>query len=315
MPKKTNFQEKFANSISAISAATSLVRKTISKQTSKKPIVKKVVKPKATKTPKTSLISKVRKLINNPILQTIGQNIIEISTQNNLSIYTHNICWTQSKTNHIRIAEKIQTLEPDIVCLQEVVFQNQCEIFNLPKYYKSIAASSGERIVKGGLAIFSKKEPLSVNFIKFEKQGKLFGQQLAERQLEKGFLIVEFADYIIINTHLVADHSDKWTEKSLKHTTDQCNQMLKFIFEMKSSKQIIITGDLNFIPSTKSYESLIKVGLNDLTNKIPYTFVTKKAKLDYILSTNKVVSHKSRVIRFTHQEPSDHLALFSQIVY
>jgi exonuclease III len=311
MPKKTNLKEKFANSISAISAATSLVRKTIAK----KPGTKKVAKPKATKTPKTSLISKVRKLINNPILQTIGQNIIEISTQNNLSIYTHNICWTQSKTNHIRIAEKIQTLEPDIVCLQEVVFQNQCEIFNLPKYHKSIAASSGERIVKGGLAIFSKKEPLSVNFIKFEKQGKLFGQQLAERQLEKGFLIVEFADYIIINTHLVADHSDKWTEKSLKHTTDQCNQMLKFIFEMKSTKQIIITGDLNFIPNTKSYESLAKVGLNDLTNKIPYTFITKKVKLDYILSINKVVSHKSRAIRFTHQEPSDHLAVYSQIVY
>jgi endonuclease/exonuclease/phosphatase family metal-dependent hydrolase len=312
MPKKTNLQEKFANSISAISAATSLVRKTISKQTSKKLITKKVAKPNASKTPKSSLISKVRKLINNPILQTIGQNIIEISTQSNLSIYTHNICWTQSKTNHIRIAEKIQTLEPDIVCLQEVVFQNQCEIFNLPKYHKSVAASSGERIVKGGLAIFSKKEPLSVNFIKFEKQGRIFSQQLAERQLEKGFLVAEFEDYLIVNTHLTSPHS-KSTVDTLKVYDSQVQQIL--LLTKNVTKQLFLVGDLCFTNNSDKFKNIIKPNFIDLTVRVPYTFLKWKTKNDFILSIKSVTRHKSRAIRFTHQEPSDHLALFSQIVY
>lgn len=309
MPKKTNLQEKFANSISAISAATKMVRKTITKTETKKPVAKKSIKPKI------NIIANVKKFISNPILQTIGQNIIDLNNQNNLSIYTHNICWTQSKSNHIRIAEKIELLEPDIVSLQEVVFQTQSEIFNLPKYHKSIAASSGDLIVKGGIAIYSKKVPLCVDFIKFEKQGKIFSPQLAERQLVKGFLVAEFDDYLIVNTHLVADQSKKWTESKLKHTNEQFIQLLEFIKATGKDKPIFIMGDMNFAPANDSYKKGISSGLTDLTKKLPYTYINKKMKLDYIWATKQVASHKSRTIRYTHQEPSDHLGVYSQIVY
>jgi exonuclease III len=308
MPKKTNLQEKFANSISAISAATKLVRK------------KLTTKPKLIKKPSSrkmgpSMISKMKKLINNPIIKTIGLNILEINTQKTLNIYSHNICWTQSKINHIRIAEKIELLQPDVVCLQEVVFQRESEIFNLSKYHKSVAASSGDRIVKGGLAIYSKVKPICIDFIKYEKQGKIFSPQLAERQLEKGFLVAEFEDYLIVNTHLVADQSKKWTEPKLKHTNEQFSQLLDFIKTTGKAKPILITGDMNFAPTNDSYKKAEIIGLVDLTKNLPYSYINKKIKLDYIWSTKSVSSYKSRTIRYTHQEPSDHLAVYSQIVY
>jgi exonuclease III len=305
MPRKTKLSEKISNSITA---ATKLVRtKLIPKST----VVKKPLAKKAG----PSVVSRMRKLINNPIIRNIGLNLLEFNTQNSLSIYTHNICWTQSKVNHIRIAEKIQTLQPDIVCLQEVVFQTQSEIFNLSHYHKSIAQDSGKRIVKGGLAIYSKIKPICVDFIKFEKQGKIFSPQLAERQLEKGFLVAEFEDYLIINTHLVADQSKKWTEPKLKHTNVQFDQLLKFINEVGKVKPVFIAGDLNFCPTNKSYKKAIQSNLGDLTVKLPYTYIDKKIKLDYILSNKQISNYKTRTIRFAHQEPSDHLAIYSQIVY
>ena len=310
MPKKTSLTQKISNSIAAISTATKLVGKNIRKQTIKKPAVKKKSKSKI------SLISSAKKLINNPILQAIGQKLIEINTQNELTIYTHNICWTQSKVQHIRIAEKIESLQPDIVCLQEVVFQSQSEIFSLPRYHKSVAHSESNTIVKGGLVIYSKKNPLCVNFIKFEQQGKIFSPQLAERQLEKGFLVVEFEDYLVINIHLVADHSKKWLENKLKSNSNQIEEFINYIQNMNFTKPIIICGDLNFTPLNNSYKKLLAVlDLTDFTIKLPYTFIEKKVKLDYIITNQPISSYKTRTIRFTHQEPSDHLAVYSQIVY
>jgi Endonuclease/Exonuclease/phosphatase family len=305
MPKKTNLSEKITNSISA---ATKLVRTRMNSnpKIDKKPIAKKSG---------PSMVSRMKKLINNPIIQTIGLNILEFNMQNNLSIYSHNICWIESKINHIRISEKIQTLRPDIFCLQEVVFQTQSEIFNLPHYHKSIAQDSGKRIVKGGLAIYSKVKPICIDFIKFEKQGKIFSPQLAERQLEKGFLVAEFDDYLIINTHLVADPSKKWTESKLKYTIAQFDQLLEFTKLTGNIKPIFIIGDMNFTPKNDSYKKAIGLGLIDITPKLPYTYIGKKTKLDYIWSTKLVSSFESRTIRFTHQEPSDHLAVYSKIAY
>ena len=307
MPKKTSLTQKISNSIAAISTATKLVGKNIRKQTTKKPAVKKTTKSKI------SLIGSAKKLINNPILQAIGQKLIEINAQNELTIYTHNICWTQSKPNHIRIAEKIETLQPDIICLQEVVFQSQAEIFNLPRYYKSIAESSSKRIVKGGLAIYSKKNPLCVNFIKFDQQGRVFSQQLAERQIEKGFLIVEFENYLIINTHLVADHSKTWIESKVKQNSLQLEQLIEFVKNLNSTKQIYICGDFNITPKNKIYKLIKESNYTDLTSKLPYTFIAKKAKLDYIVTNKTLSSYKTRAVHFTNQEPSDHLAILCKI--
>lgn len=303
MAKKIKLSEKISNSIFA---ATKLVR---TRLTSKP----KVVKKPNTRKVGPSVMSRVQKIISNPIVQGIGLNLLELNNRNKLSIYTHNICWTRSKLNHLRIAQKIQSLQPDIVCLQEIVFQAQSEIFNQVHYHKSIAQDSGKRIVKGGLAIYSKVKPICVDFIKFEQQGKIFSPQLAERQLEKGFLVAEFKDYLVINTHLVADQSKKWTEPKLKHTNAQFEQLLEFIQLTKSTKPVFVVGDLNFCPINDSYKKAIESGLIDISTKIPYTYTEKKMKLDYIWSTKSSLNFKSQIPRFTQQEPSDHFAIYSLV--
>jgi exonuclease III len=301
MPKSNiTLKEKITRSI-----------RTITKIMTPKPKVKKSSASK----PKNSIINKsnikkVRNFVANPLVQQIGLKLFNLARQSGLTIYTHNICWTESKLNHIRIAEKLETLQPDIFCLQECVFQSQSEIFNLPKYHKSIANSSGNTIVKGGLAIYSKHKPICIDFIKFKKQGRIFSQQLAERQLEKGFLVAEFESYLIINTHLVADHSKKWLDNKLKSNTNQVNELLQYIQTMNFTKPLIVCGDLNFTPKNNSYESMINSGLKDLSTKIPYTFITKKAKLDYIFSNLEINKFSAKSIKYSSISPSDHLAIF-----
>jgi endonuclease/exonuclease/phosphatase family metal-dependent hydrolase len=58
-----------------------------------------------------------------------------------IKIYNHNIRWSSSKKQNLEIANKIQFLQPDIVCLQEVALEKQAKLFNLEgytAYYSSI---------------------------------------------------------------------------------------------------------------------------------------------------------------------------------
>ena len=307
MPKKIKLSENIAKSLSVISIASKSVRKKLT-------LNSKVIRKRVFTSTKPSLFSNLKKFINHPVVKTIGLNILTSNKKSSFSIYNHNICWTQSKANHTRIAKKMQTLQPDIICLQEIVFQTQFKIFNLANYHRSIAPGSGKRVVRGGLAIYSKKMPLCVNFVKFIDQGKIFSPQLAERRLEKGFLVAEFSDYLIINTHLVADQTKKWTELKLKHTNAQFEQLLNFIKETGDAKPIFIAGDLNFCPTNDSYQNATQLDLVDLTSKIPYTYIDKEVKLDYIWTTKSNTEFKTRLVRFNYKEPSDHLAIYSQIL-
>lgn len=301
---KTTLKERIAKSIDSITKIM-----TPNKLKLKKNVAPKIKKPILT----ISNIKKVRNFVGNPLVQQIGLKLFDLATQSALTIYIHNICWTQSKLNHIRIAKKIETIQPDIFCLQECVFQSQSEIFNLSKYHKSIAKSNSNKIVKGGLAIYSKHKPICVDFVKFKKQGRIFSQQLLERQLEKGFLVAEFDDYLVINTHLVADHSKKWLENKLKSNTNQINELLRYIQSMNFMKPLIICGDFNFTPSNDSYNKLIDSNLKDLSAKIPYTFIDKKVKLDYIFSNFNINKTTSKTIKYSGISPSDHLAILSEI--
>jgi endonuclease/exonuclease/phosphatase family metal-dependent hydrolase len=51
-----------------------------------------------------------------------------------IKIYNHNIRWSNSKKQHLEIVNKIEFLQPDIVCLQEVAFEKQARLFNIVGY-------------------------------------------------------------------------------------------------------------------------------------------------------------------------------------
>jgi endonuclease/exonuclease/phosphatase family metal-dependent hydrolase len=51
-----------------------------------------------------------------------------------IKIYNHNIRWSGSNKQHLEIVKKIEFLQPDIVCLQEVALENQAKLFNVEGY-------------------------------------------------------------------------------------------------------------------------------------------------------------------------------------
>jgi endonuclease/exonuclease/phosphatase family metal-dependent hydrolase len=220
-----------------------------------------------------------------------------------MKIYSQNICWTKNKQAREKIALFIKKSQPDFVCLQEVVFGYQTNSFLLPNYYQYYHKKL-KTINKGGLVILSKQKALSSKFVKFLAQGKINSLQLAERIISKGFLVVEFENIIVINTHLVASHIKSNRDKD-RNNLRQLKQLLEFIDKQK--KPVILAGDLNFSPKAIHYSILTKKLIDQATN-IPITFEKYATRLDYICTTWKSLAN-CQLVCFEPPMPSDHFGL------
>jgi endonuclease/exonuclease/phosphatase family metal-dependent hydrolase len=249
-----------------------------------------------------------------------------------LTIYSHNVCWTRRRKSSSVIASKIQELQPDIVCLQECGFASQIESLRIPEYFQSFVPLKVGKLAKvvtnvfrdkteiaasGGLMILTKTKPIALQFVEFKNQIKLFPHTLAffaEKAIHRGFLILEFEDYFLINIHLTADFKKKWLDKNLAISSSQINQLIEFIKTIKT-KKIIITGDFNFTPANSTYAHLDNhLDLIDISNNIPFTYIDKKAKLDYIFTNLKIFYTDNSLVTFI-KPPSDHFALLAEIEY
>ena len=236
-----------------------------------------------------------------------------------INIYSQNICWTKSQDSRIKIAKYINKHQPDIVCLQEVVFDYHLKPFDLAGYHKSnykipILPNAG------GLLILSKVKPKSINFFKYHNQGKVNSIQLAERLINKGFLVVDFGEFTLINTHLVASHG-KPQKVQDKANSSQLIQLLEYIkieTNIHKSKKVILVGDLNFDPKSVNY-SFLKNRLHDYTANIPITFNGYKSRLDYICANFEQVENslsiqpKIKTVTYLFGQPSDHYGLIAKL--
>ncbi len=249
-----------------------------------------------------------------------------------LTIYSHNVCWTRRRKSSSIIASKIQELQPDIVCLQECGFASQIKSLTIPSYFQSfvpllvgkfatvvtkVFRDKTEIAASGGLMVLSKTKPITVEFVRFANQIKPFPHALVflvEKTIHRGFLVLEFEDYFLINIHLTADFKKKWLDKNLATSSSQTKQLIEFIQTIKH-KKIIITGDFNFTPKNATYTHLDdNFDLIDISNNIPFTYIDKKAKLDYIFTNLKFFYTENKLVTFT-KPPSDHFAIMAEIEY
>ena len=248
-----------------------------------------------------------------------------------LNIYSHNVCWTRRRKGSDIIATKIQELQPDIACLQECGFASQIKKLKLEGYYQSFVPVRSTKLgntvafmlmekpkigTLGGLMILSKQKPVKVEFVPFGKQIKFFPHALAflvEKIIHRGFLVCEFEDFVVINVHLTADFKKKWKDKNTTVANSQNIELMEYINSI-TTKKVVITGDFNFTPKNNSYKELDKTNLTDVSDNIPFTYIDKKAKLDYIFTNLKVFMSTNSLVHFDKQ-PSDHFALLSEIEY
>jgi endonuclease/exonuclease/phosphatase family metal-dependent hydrolase len=248
-----------------------------------------------------------------------------------VNLYSHNVCWTRRKKSFDQIAKKIQNIQPDIICLQECGFESQIKKLQIDNYHNSFVPLKQTKLgntiamilrekptvgTSGGLIIMSKDKPISVNFVPFGKQINFFPHTLAyiaEKVIHRGFLVVEYQDYFVINVHLTADFKKRWKDNNLAIAKLQSKQLIAYISKI-TNKKIIITGDFNFTPKNYSYNEIDKTGLVDVSKNIPFTYIDRKAKLDYVFTNLKIYGYETRLVAFEKQ-PSDHFALFTQIDY
>lgn len=203
-----------------------------------------------------------------------------------------------------RIGRVILGVNPEVVGLQEVDSvigrSGNVDIIQLLTDQVNMHAVFGHSILhdggKYGNGILSKEKPISVNKISLPGADEM-----------RTALIVEFEDYIIVNTHLSLD-----TEERIK-SVDIINETVS-----KYMKPVILMGDLNDLPESEMMRLLEKHWqlLSDV-NQHTFPSVEPDSTLDYIwgyTANDKIYNvEKAQVIE--DKIASDHRPLFVDIQF
>lgn len=140
-----------------------------------------------------------------------------------------------SKKNHL--VDLINSEDPDIFCLGETKINCNYDEIHLKLNNKYFAYWSPCRVRNGysGTAIFSKKEPMSVNY------GLVIGDKDYD---EEGRVITcEYKKFILV--HVYTPNSGQALAR-LEYRTKTWDKMFtKYILKLQEKKEVIICGDLN----------------------------------------------------------------------
>jgi exonuclease III len=122
----------------------------------------------------------------------------------------------------------------DVICLQE----NFCNIFGSNKIsYGFNCVSPGSafyKLVDSGLSIYSKFPIQFIEFIRFNNLTSV------DKLSDKGFLVVQLNDLIIVNTHLQATY--ELDKSNFERSYQQLSQIVNYV---RKYKKVLICGDIN----------------------------------------------------------------------
>lgn len=199
-----------------------------------------------------------------------------------IRILTQNCYWSRVHNKKKRfeyIRKEIESSDPDVVCLQEVVFPFDSKYVRSIDEY-SLIRRRGVWSNKGGLLSLVRNDNVQEQiWQKYKNQGAIISWQIAERFMGKGFLAFRLArnDVWIINTHLCANHG--LIEREMKVQQKQVDELLDFV---RDKEEVVIAGDLNITPNTPAYRTLMSEFVDCSTGE-HCTFPRKAQTLDYIL--------------------------------
>lgn len=215
-----------------------------------------------------------------------------------------------------RICEKIQKLNPEIICLQEVT-ETSFSSFqkNFSEYTGSFAKKNSSSSI--GVATFCKKNtfkkilfnailcPGTSNCGKYAVQPILIAEIITDQE----------KTLILINTKI------KWRKNSDCHPA--IKNHITCLMNVLPNMNAVIVGDFNLIPNSQHINTLCERGLVDVfrTENNPTCLANKtRQRIDYIFATSNLfiipipysIISEHDVIP-NDKEPSDHIPLVCQI--
>lgn len=179
---------------------------------------------------------------------------------NKIKVLTYNIeripIYIRPKVDIDKLMKKC-----DILCLQE----NFCNLIGSNKqsynYNCVIPQGSFYKLIDSGLSIYSKYPIKYIDFIKFNNSS------LIESVASKGFLVVQIANLILINTHLQASLSIH--DDNTDITLSQLKTILSYVNKHNYHK-VLICGDFNLNLKYLSVNGYNTLSSNQPTNYADY---------------------------------------------
>jgi exodeoxyribonuclease-3 len=161
-----------------------------------------------------------------------------------MKIYSWNVNGIRAVINKGTFQKFIAEHDPDIVCLQETkAMQGQAEI-DLPDYKEFW--NSAEKKGYSGTAIFSKTEPLSIDYglpIKISKQFDLAGDGYGDPNSEGRIITAEYNEFYLVTVY-TPNSKDDLSRLSLRHKNWD-PAFLTYLKILEQHKPVIFCGDLN----------------------------------------------------------------------
>ena len=161
-----------------------------------------------------------------------------------MKIYSWNVNGIRAVINKGAFQKFTAEHQPDILCLQETkAQQGQAEI-DLPEYKEYW--NSAEKKGYSGTAIFTKVEPLSVDFglpIKIAKQFGLTKDDYGDPNKEGRITTAEFEDFYLVTVY-TPNSKDDLSRLSLRHKNWD-PAFLTYLKILEQHKPVIFCGDLN----------------------------------------------------------------------
>ena len=149
-----------------------------------------------------------------------------------MKLTTWNVNGIRSVLNKGALQEYVLEAQPDILCLQET--KAQPEQVDLGMEFVGYHAYWNSAVKKGysGTAIFTKEEPISVQY----------GLGIEEHDQEGRVITAEYADYYLVTVYTPNAKRDL-TRLSYRQVWE--DDFLAFIKKLEETKPVIFCGDLN----------------------------------------------------------------------
>jgi exodeoxyribonuclease-3 len=162
-----------------------------------------------------------------------------------MKIYSWNVNGIRAVVNKGTFQKFVAEHQPDILCLQETKAEQGQAVIDLPEY-KEFWNSSTRKKGYSGTAIFTKVEPLSVDFglpLKLAKQFGLADDGYGNPNEEGRIVTAEFDEFYVVTVY-TPNSKDDLSRVGLRHKNWD-PAFLTYLKVLEQHKPVIFCGDLN----------------------------------------------------------------------